>query len=188
MKPNEIAGLVEQRWPRGPVASTGQLADSGLESWLVAAAVEAGVILRLRQGAYTPTRGPARVRTSGPTGSRRAADLLDVVDARSESAGGDANQVAAVLVRPDEVHAPHVEIPTDEGLFRADFADDVTGVAVPRGKCWWRSERGNGAGGGRLGGVFRLRWKHLDRPGELRRRLLDFLGGPPGMQKRPWPA
>ena len=35
--------------------------------------------------------------------------------------------------------------------------------------------------------VFRLHWNHLDRPGELRARLVAFLGQP-GTHKRPLPA
>lgn len=35
---------------------------------------------------------------------------------------------------------------------------------------------------------FRINWKHLDRPGELRQRLFAFLARHPGTQKRPLPA
>ncbi|MFE8884600.1 hypothetical protein ACFYLX_02010 [Pseudarthrobacter enclensis] len=325
MKPEKIADLVEQRWPRGPVASTGQLADSGLESRLVAAAVEAGVILRLRRGAYvrrtywgalkpwdqdrllimahyestggfaryshvsaamlhrcdvwkagtmvhvttqysnsrtsagkdvrthrlplapgdvaslwTPDgreiltttiertvldcarilpraqaavigdhalrkgaslEGMRRLLDASPVkrGSRRAADLLDVLDARSESAGETRTRLLLYsfgLTR----FTPQVDIPTAEGLFRADFADDVARVAIefdgagkyfdykPTGEVLV-AERARETALVEAGWrVFRLRWQHLDRPGELRRRLLDFLGGPPEKQKRPWPA
>jgi very-short-patch-repair endonuclease len=132
-------------------------------------------------------------------GSRRAADLLDVLDARSESAGETRTRLLLYsfgLTR----FTPQVDIPTAEGLFRADFADDVARVAIefdgagkyfdykPTGEVLV-AERARETALVEAGWrVFRLRWQHLDRPGELRRRLLDFLGGPPEKQKRPWPA
>lgn len=132
-------------------------------------------------------------------GSRRAAELLDVLDARSESAGETRTRLLLYSFGLDRC-TPQIEIPTPEGLFRADFADaeakvviefdgaakyfdfnPTDGVLVAERlretaltEAGWR--------------VFRLRWKHLDRPEELRRRLLEFLGQHPGTQKRPRPA
>lgn len=85
---------------------------------------------------------------------------------------------------------------TTGGLFRADFADlDARAIIEFDGDAKyteykptqdvllaerWRENALVEAGWR----VFRLRWKHLDRPGELRHRLFAFLD----TQKRPRPA
>ncbi|MDQ0663414.1 very-short-patch-repair endonuclease [Arthrobacter ulcerisalmonis] len=132
-------------------------------------------------------------------GSRRAADLLAVLDGRSESAGETRTRLL--------LHAfglrrfiPQVDIPTPEGLFRADFADPASRVLIEfDGRAKYTdyrpaedallAERRRENALQELGwAVFRIEWKHLDRPGELRQRLVAFLARQPGMQKRPSPA
>ena len=131
-------------------------------------------------------------------GGRRASDLLDVLDARSESAGETRTRL---LLRSFGLNTftPQVEIMTTAGVFRADFADVETRVLIefdgavkyteykPTQEVLlaerWRENALLEAGWR----VFRLHWNHLDRPGELRARLASFLGYP-GTQKRPRPA
>lgn len=128
-------------------------------------------------------------------GGRRASDLLEVLDARSESPGETRTRL---LLRSFGLHTfqPQVGIMTTGGLFRADFADlearaiiEFDGTAkytdyrptqdVLLAERW--RENALAEAGWR---VFRLQWKHLERPGELRHRLFAFLD----MQKRPRPA
>lgn len=321
MKSEKIRALVDSRWPQMAVASTQHLAVAGLESRLIKAAVNDGVLLRLRRGAYVrrgywdsikpwnqdllrilahfeSTAGGARyshisaarlhgcdvwkvgplvhvttqyanslasagndvrthrlplaehelatVRTSdgreilttslertvldcarilplehaavigdhalrkgatvemmrklledSPTkrGSRRAADVLDTLDGRSESAGETRTRL---LLRSWglEGFTPQVNISTRRGLFRADFADPEARVIIEfDGRTKYTdykaadevllAERWRENALQELGwAVFRVEWSQLDRPAELRKRLFAFLE----RQKRPWPA
>lgn len=321
MKSEKIRALVDSRWPQMAVASTQHLAAAGLESRLIKAATDDGVLLRLRRGAYVrrgywdgvkpwdqdvlrilahfeSTAGDARyshisaarlhncdvwkvgplihvttryanslasagadvrthrlpledhelatVRTSdgrdilttslertvldcarilpldraavigdhalrkgatlenlwklldgSPTrrGSRKAADLLDVLDARSESAGETRTRLLLRSFGLDSF-TPQLEIPTRHGLFRADFADSQARVLIEfdgRGKYSdykpaeeaLLEERWRESSLQELGwAVFRVKWPQLERPVELRKRLFAFLE----LQKRPWPA
>lgn len=131
-------------------------------------------------------------------GGRRALDLLDVLDGRSESAGETRTRLLLHSFGLG-TFKPQVEIMTTEGLFRADFADAEARVAIefdgavkymdhkPTQEVLlaerWRENALVEAGWR----VFRLQWNHLDRPGELRARLAAFLGYPE-TQKRPRPA
>ncbi|MFD5276517.1 hypothetical protein ACFWIX_03035 [Pseudarthrobacter sp. NPDC058362] len=128
-------------------------------------------------------------------GSRRAADLLEVIDGRSESAGETRTRLLLRSFGLDSF-IPQVEIPTGQGLFRADFADLQARVIIEfDGRAKYSdykpaeeallSERWRETALQELGwSVFRIKWPQLDRPGELRRRLFAFLA----TQKRPWPA
>ncbi|MGX5715346.1 type IV toxin-antitoxin system AbiEi family antitoxin domain-containing protein [Arthrobacter sp. MAHUQ-56] len=138
-----------------------------------------------------------RLLDGSPTkrGSRRAANLLAVLDGRSESAG----ETRTRLLLPSfglHTFASQVEIHTRGGLFRADFADSGVRVIIEfDGRAKYTdyaptedvllAERGRENALQEQGwAVFRINWKQLDRPGELRHRLLAFLD----MQKRPRPA
>lgn len=320
MNSEKIRTLVDSRWPRMAVASTRQLAAAGLESRLIKAAADDGVLLRLRRGAYVrrgywdsikpwerdmlrilahfeSTGGDARyshmsaarlhgcdvwrvgplvhvttqysnslasagndvrthrlpleehelasVQTSdgreilvtslertvldcarilpleqaavigdhalrkgatlaylrqlldeSPTkrGSRKAADLLAVLDGRSESAGETRTRLLLRSFGLDSF-IPQVDIPTGQGLFRADFADPEARVVIEfDGRAKYSdykpaeeallNERWRETALQELGwAVFRIKWPQLDRPAELRKRLFGFLA----MQKRPWP-
>lgn len=132
-------------------------------------------------------------------GSRRALDLLDVLDGRSESAGETRTRL---LLHAFGLHnfTPQVEIPTREGLFRADFADSEAQVIIEfDGRAKYTdyrptedvliAERGRENVLQELGwAFFRINWKQLERPGELRQRLFAFMARHPGKQKRPRPA
>lgn len=125
-------------------------------------------------------------------GSRKAANLLDMLDGRSESAGETRTRLLLHSFGLQNF-IPQVEIRTREGLFRADFADPDARVIIEfDGRAKYSdyaptedvllSERGRENALQELGWrVFRINWKQLDRPGELRHRLFAFLH----MQKRP---
>lgn len=128
-------------------------------------------------------------------GSRRAADLLAALDGRAESAGETRTRLLLHSFGLQS-YVPQVEISTREGRFRADFADPEVRVIIEfDGRTKYTdygpsdevllAERGRESALQELGWtVFRIKWKQLDRPGELRHRLLAFLD----MQKRPRPA
>jgi very-short-patch-repair endonuclease len=152
----------------------------------------------LRKGAAMPTMRRLLDESPVTRGGRRAADLLDVLDARSESAGETRTRLLLSSFGMD-TFAPQVVIMTTAGPFRADFADAEARVIIefdgavkytdfkPTQEVLlaerWRENALVEAGWR----VFRLKWNHLDRPGELRSRLVAFLGYP-ATQKRPWPA
>jgi very-short-patch-repair endonuclease len=116
-------------------------------------------------------------------GGRRALNLLDALDGRSESAGETRTRL---LLQSLGMHSfvPQVEIPTGSGLFRTDFADSVTRIVIEfdgRSKYFdykptdgvLLAERQREIALVEEGWlVLRLKWKDLDRPAELRRRLL----------------
>ncbi|NUT69735.1 hypothetical protein [Pseudarthrobacter sp. C4D7] len=132
-------------------------------------------------------------------GGRRALAVLEVLDARSESPGETRTRLLlqSFGLRGFE---PEVVIPTSEGLFRADFADpnalviiEFDGIAkyteYKATADVLLAERRRENALQELGwAVFRINWKQLDRPGELRQRLYAFLSRHAGMQKRPCPA
>ncbi|MEE9094899.1 type IV toxin-antitoxin system AbiEi family antitoxin domain-containing protein [Pseudarthrobacter phenanthrenivorans] len=149
----------------------------------------------LRKGASVASM--RRLLDESPTvrGGRRAADLLNVLDARSESAGETRTRL---LLRSFGLGAfqPQVEIMTSRGLFRADFADPESRVIVefdgdakytdykPTRDVLLAERRRENALQELGWAVFRINWQQLDRPGELRYRLVAFLD----TQKRPRPA
>lgn len=116
-------------------------------------------------------------------GSRRALDLLDVLDGRSESVGETRTRL---LLRSFGLNmfVPQFEIPTPTGQFRADFADPITRIVIefdgsgkytdykPTEEALLAERRRENAliEDGWL--VLRLEWKHLARPAEVRQRLL----------------
>ncbi|MDQ0768253.1 very-short-patch-repair endonuclease [Pseudarthrobacter defluvii] len=133
---------------------------------------------------------------SGVTrGGRRALDLLNVLDGRSESAGETRTRLLlhSLGLRMFE---PQVEIPTREGLFRADFADPGSRVIIefdgaakytdykPTADVLLAERRRENALQELGWTFFRINWKALDRPGELQQRLFAFLA----QQKRPRPV
>ncbi|WP_457950921.1 hypothetical protein ACTAQI_10615 [Pseudarthrobacter sp. alpha12b] len=152
----------------------------------------------LRKGASMDTMRRLLDESCVARGGRRAAALLDVLDGRSESAGETRTRLLLCSFGLD-TFMPQVEIMTIAGLFRADFAEVGTRVIIefdgavkytdfnPTREVLlaerWRENALVEAGWR----VFRLQWNHLERPGELRARLVAFLGYP-GTQKRPWPA
>ena len=115
-------------------------------------------------------------------GSRRALDLLAVLDGRSESVGETRMRL---LLRSFglTMFIPQFEIPTARGRFRADFADPESRVVIEfdgRGKysdfkptdevlLAERSRENALIEEGWL--VLRVDWQHLAQPAELRRRL-----------------
>ncbi|MHC6592224.1 hypothetical protein [Arthrobacter sp. C152] len=149
----------------------------------------------LRKGASLESM--QRLLDGSPTkrGSRRAADLLAVLDGRSESAGETRTRLLLHSFGLQNF-TPQVEISTRAGLFRADFADPEARVIIEfDGRAKYTdyaptedvllAERGRENALQEQGwAVFRVNWKQLDRPGELRHRLFAFLD----MQKRPRPA
>ena len=153
----------------------------------------------LRKGASMDTMWQLLDESPVKRGSRRASDLLNVLDRRSESAGETRTRLLLSSFGVN-TFTPQVEIQTAEGLFRADFADTAARVIIEfDGTAKYVDYKPTEAvliaerlretslmeTGWR---VFRVRWKHLDRPTELHRRLMAFLGRHPGTQKRPWPA
>ncbi|WP_411373951.1 type IV toxin-antitoxin system AbiEi family antitoxin domain-containing protein [Arthrobacter sp. MPF02] len=128
-------------------------------------------------------------------GSRRAADLLAALDGRAESAGETRTRLLLHSFGL-RTYTAQVDIATREGRFRADFADAEARVIIEfDGRKKYTdygpvdevllAERGRESALQELGwAVFRIKWKDLDRPGELRHRLFAFLE----MQKRPRPA
>lgn len=153
----------------------------------------------LRKGASIDTMRHLLDESPTVRGGRRATDLLNVLDARSESAGETRTRL---LLRSFGwgMFEPQVEIPTREGLFRADFADPEAQVIIefdgaakytdykPAADVLLAERRRENALQELGWAIFRIHWKHLDRPGELRQRLHAFLAGHPGTQKRPRPA
>ncbi|GAA1756288.1 hypothetical protein GCM10009712_01540 [Pseudarthrobacter sulfonivorans] len=119
-------------------------------------------------------------------GSRRALDLLAVLDGRSESVGETRTRL---LLRSLglTMFIPQFEIPTALGRFRADFADPESRVVIEfdgRGKYTdykptdevllaERSRENALIEEGWL--VLRVEWNHLAHPGELCRRIATIM-------------
>ena len=137
----------------------------------------------LRKGARINSMRQLLVQCPAKRGSRRALDLLDVLDGRSESVGETRTRL---LLRSFGMQSfiPQVQIPTRNGLFRADFADPATKIVIefdgngkytdykPTDEVLLAKRRRENAlvDVGWL--VLRLEWKHLAQPAELKRRLL----------------
>lgn len=146
----------------------------------------------LRKGASMEAMRQLLAESTVKRGSRRASDLLDVLDGRSESAGETRTRLLLASFGLT-AFTPQVEIRTAEGLFRADFADPKERIIIEfDGRSKYTdygpaeevllAERGRESALQELGwAVFRIRWEQLDRPAELRRRLFAFMD----MQKRP---
>ena len=119
-------------------------------------------------------------------GSRRALDLLGVLDGRSESVGETRTRL---LLRSFGLlmFVPQFEIQTPIGRFRADFADPVTRVVIefdgsgkytdykPTEEVLVAERRRENALVDEGWMVLRLEWKHLAFPAEVRRRLLAMM-------------
>lgn len=131
-------------------------------------------------------------------GSRRAADVLESLDGRAESAGETRTRL---LLRSFGIDGfqPQYQVPTRAGLFRADFADPGRRVIIEfDGKAKYSdyaptdqvllAERSRENALAEAGWIFlRVEWKQLDAPLQLRRRLLATLARAE-VQKRPRPA
>ncbi|SLK01075.1 type IV toxin-antitoxin system AbiEi family antitoxin domain-containing protein [Arthrobacter sp. P2b] len=150
----------------------------------------------LRKGASVHAMHRLLSETPAKRGSRRALDLLNVLDGRSESAGETRTRLMLHSFGL-QTFTPQVEVPTSEGLFRADFADPESRVIIefdgtakytdykPAEEVLLAERRRENALVETGWRVLRLHWKHLDRPRELNERLITFLDRTPGMQKRP---
>ena len=191
---SELASL----WtPDGREILTTSLARTVLDCARILPLEKAAVIgdHALRKGASLDTMRRLLDESPIVRGARRASDLLDALDGRSESAGETRTRL---LLRSFGLDAfrPQVEIMTAHGLFRADFADPELRVIIefdgsakyvdykPTGEVLLAERRRENALQELGWAVFRINWQHLDRPGELRQRLFGFLN----MQKRPLPA
>ena len=131
-------------------------------------------------------------------GSRRAANVLELLDGRSESAGETRTRL---LLRSFGMYGfqPQYQLPTGSGLFRADFADPDRRIIIEfDGKAKYSdygptdqvllAERSRENALAEAGWTFlRVEWKQLDAPVQLRRRLVATLARAV-MQKRPRPA
>ena len=125
-------------------------------------------------------QGPAK------RGSRRALDLLGLLDGRSESVGETRTRL---LLRTFGLlmFIPQFEIPTPIGRFRADFADPGTRLVIefdgsgkyadykPAEQVLLAERRRENALVEEGWLVLRLEWKHLAYPAEVRRRLLAMM-------------
>lgn len=111
MKADKIRELVDRRWPKFPVASTGQLALAGLEDRVLTAAVRNGVILRLRRGAYVRATYWQTVKPWNQDGLR--------IHAHHVSTGGAARYSHVSAARLHECHVwdagPLIHVATDYG-------------------------------------------------------------------------
>lgn len=131
-------------------------------------------------------------------GSRRAADVLESLDGRAESAGETRTRLLLRSFGMNDFQ-PQYELQTRSGLFRADFADPDRRVIIEfDGKAKYSdygptdqvllAERSRENALAEAGWTFlRVEWKQLDAPMQLRRRLLATLARAE-MQKRPRPA
>ena len=153
----------------------------------------------LRKGASLEALRAMLERSPVKRGSRRAADLLEILDARSESAGETRTRL---LLQSFGLRTfiPQLAIDARGGSYRADFADPVRKAVIefdgatkyfdyrPTGEVLVAERRRENALREEGWAVLRLEWSHLDRPAELRRRLAAFLARESGTQKRPRPA
>ncbi len=136
----------------------------------------------LRKGAGIDSMRQLLDRSPVKRGTRRARDLLNVLDGRSESVGETRTRL---LIRSFGLNMfiPQVEIPTLAGLFRADFADRGSRVVIefdgsrkytdynPTDEVLIAERRRENALIEEGWLVLRLEWKHLAHPAEVRRRL-----------------
>lgn len=140
----------------------------------------------LRKGASIDSMRQLLGQSPAKRGSRRAADLLGVLDGRSESVGETRTRL---LLRSFGLlmFMPQFEIPTPIGRFRADFADPGTRVVIefdgsgkytgykPTEEVLLAERRRENALVDEGWLVLRLEWKHLAYPAEVRRRLLAMM-------------
>lgn len=140
----------------------------------------------LRKGAALDTMRQLLAQSPVKRGSRRALNLLAALDGRSESAGETRTRLLLHSLGMRSF-LPQVDIATRAGLFRADFADPATKIAIEfdgRGKytdyrpieeVLLAERRRENALVEEGWLVLRLEWKHLARPAEVRRRLLGMM-------------
>ncbi|CAM3250801.1 hypothetical protein PSET11_01115 [Arthrobacter ulcerisalmonis] len=128
-------------------------------------------------------------------GSRRAENLLNVLDSRSESAGETRTRL---LLHSFGMHqfVPQVQIPTANGVFRADFADPATRILIefdgeakyfdyrPTAEALLAERNRENTLVQDGWAVFRINWDLLGRSPELKGRLLAFLARHSGPQER----
>jgi very-short-patch-repair endonuclease len=136
----------------------------------------------LRKGASLDRMEQLLAQSPVKRGGRRALNLLDALDGRSESAGETRTRL---LLHSLGMHSfvPQVEIATGSGLFRADFADAMSKIVIEfdgRSKYFdykptdevILAERQREIALVEEGWlVLRLKWKELDHPAVLTRRL-----------------
>jgi very-short-patch-repair endonuclease len=140
----------------------------------------------LRKGARIESMRQLLDQSQARRGSRRAADLLGVLDGRSESVGETRTRL---LLRSFGLlmFVPQFEIPTPIGRFRADFADPAARVVIefdgsgkyidykPAEEVLLAERRRENALVDEGWVVLRLEWKHLAYPADVRRRLLAMM-------------
>lgn len=140
----------------------------------------------LRKGACIESMRQLLDQSASKRGSRRAADLLGVLDGRSESVGETRTRQ---LLRSFGLllFVPQFEIPTPIGRFRADFADPGAKVVIefdgsakhtdyrPTEEVLLAERRRENALVEEGWQVLRLEWRHLAYPSEVRRRLLAMM-------------
>jgi predicted transcriptional regulator of viral defense system len=137
----------------------------------------------LRKGADLPRMWRMLEQSAIKRGSRRAVTLLEALDVRSESAGETRTRLLLRAVGV-EGFQPQYELPTREGLFRADFADPARRVIIEfDGKGKYSdfapteevllAERARENALTEEGWIFlRLAWQHLASPVVFKRRVL----------------
>jgi very-short-patch-repair endonuclease len=140
----------------------------------------------LRKGAGLESMRQLLDQSPAKRGSRRAMDLLDVLDGRSESVGETRTRLLLQTFGL-QMFIPQFEIPTPIGRFRADFADPGTRVVIefdgsgkytdykPAEEVLLAERRRENALVDEGWLVLRLDWKHLAYPAEVRRRLLAMM-------------
>lgn len=128
-------------------------------------------------------------------GSRRAENLLNVLDRRSESAGETRTRL---LLHSFGMHqfVPQVQIPTANGVFRADFADPAARILIefdgeakyfdyrPTAEALLAERNRENTLVQDGWAVFRINWDLLGRSQELKGRLVAFLARHSGPQER----
>jgi hypothetical protein len=139
----------------------------------------------LRKGADVERMREMLEQSPVKRGSRRARDLLAVLDGRSESVGETRTRLFRSFGLTTFI--PQFEIPTPSGHFRADFADPESRMVIefdgsgkytdykPTDEVLLAERRRENALIEEGWLMLRLEWKHLARPGELRRRLAAMM-------------
>jgi len=141
----------------------------------------------LRKGARLGSLRLQLEQSPAKRGSRRARDVLDVLDGASESVGETRTRL---LLRSFglSLFIPQFEIPTPRGRFRADFADPGSRVVIefdgsakytdyrPTDEVLLAERRRENALVEEGWQVLRLEWNHLAHPAEVRRRIVAMMG------------
>lgn len=199
LEPSELATL--------KIADGREILATGLERTVLDCAriltLEQAAVIgdhALRKGASLNNLRRLQDHSPVKRGSRRAMNLLDVLDGRSESVGETRTRL---LLRSFglTVFTPQFEIPTPGGLFRADFADPEARLVIefdgrgkysdyrPTDEALLAERRRENALVQEGWLVFRIDWNQLARPVELRLRLLAMMErSRVSTQKRPGPA